>query len=95
MIIPTKPMKCAHIIVSGKVQGVFFRDNVRKKATQLGLKGYAQNLPDGTVEVEAEGSEHELNELLGFIRQSPGASKVDRINVIYKAQQNFQGFEVY
>ena len=88
-------MKCIRIIVSGKVQGVFFRDNARKKATELRLKGYAKNLPDGTVEVVAEGSEHELNELLEFIRQSPGASKVRNIEVSRKVRQNFDGFEVY
>ena len=42
-------MKCVHLIVSGRVQGVFFRANVKNKATELGVNGYAKNLPDGNV----------------------------------------------
>jgi len=57
-------MKCIHLIVSGRVQGVFFRANVRNKANELGLKGYAKNLPDGNVEVVAEGDEEKLEELI-------------------------------
>ena len=47
-------MKCAHLIVSGRVQGVFFRANVRNKAAELGLKGYAKNLENDDVEVVVE-----------------------------------------
>ena len=57
-------MKCVHLLISGKVQGVFFRDNTRKKAEELGLKGYAKNLEDGTVEVVAEGNEEKINDLI-------------------------------
>ena len=62
-------MKCVHLIVSGRVQGVFFRDNTRKKAIELGLNGYAKNLPDGNVEIVAEGSEDRINELIEFIKR--------------------------
>ena len=55
-------MKCVHLIVSGRVQGVFFRPNVRNKAVELGLHGYAKNLPDGNVEVVAQGDEKKVNE---------------------------------
>ena len=49
-------MKCISLIVSGKVQGVFFRANLKNKATELGLKGYAKNLPNGDAEVVAQGN---------------------------------------
>ena len=87
-------MKCAHLIVSGRVQGVFFRDNVRRKALELGLKGYAKNLPDGNVEVVAEGSENKLNGLIEFIKKGPGISRVKNIQIKHKEPENFKNFEI-
>lgn len=87
-------MKCVHLIVSGKVQGVFFRDNTRRKAIELGLKGYTKNLVDGTVEVVAEGNENKINELIQFIKNNPGASNVEGVKVRHKEPENFKGFDV-
>ena len=56
-------MKRIHVIISGRVQGVFFRYNTNKVANKLGLKGFVRNLSDGCVEVVAEGSEDKLKEL--------------------------------
>lgn len=89
-----KFMKCVHLIVSGKVQGVFFRDNTRRKAIELGLKGYAKNLPDGTAEVIAQGDENKINELIQFIKNSPGASNVEGVKARHKEPENFKGFDV-
>ena len=74
-------MKRIHLIVHGDVQGVFYRDNTRKKASELGLRGYVKNLPDGTVEIVAEGSEDTINELIEFCRNNPGYSNVDKVEV--------------
>lgn len=74
-------MKQFHIIVSGKVQGVYFRDNTLKKATSLGLKGYVKNLEDGTVEAIAQGSQEKLDKLIDFFQTSPGSSDVVSINI--------------
>lgn len=87
-------MKSIHLIVSGKVQGVFFRDNTRKKAMELGLTGYAKNLPDGTVEIVAEGKEEKINELIEFIKKGPGIAKVADIKIKEKNFENFKGFEI-
>ena len=87
-------MKCVHLIVSGRVQGVFFRDNTRRKAIELGLKGYAKNLQDGNVEVVAEGSEDKLKELIGFINKGPGIAKVTNIDIKHKEPENFKNFEI-
>ncbi len=87
-------MKCVHLIVSGRVQGVFFRDNTRRKAIELGLKGYAKNLPDGNVEVVAEGVESKLNELVDFIGKGPGIAKVADIKIKHKDIENFKSFEI-
>ena len=88
-------MKCTHLIVSGRVQGVFFRDNTRRKATELGLKGYAKNLPDGNVEVIAQGDEEKLNELIEFIKQGPGIAKVENIKINHKEPENFKSFKIF
>ena len=87
-------MKCAHIIAFGRVQGVFFRDNTRKKAVELGLKGYAKNLPDGNVEIVAQGDEEKIIELIEFIKKGPGIAKVENIKVKHKEPENFKNFEV-
>ena len=65
--------------VKGKVQGVFFRRNVRQKALELELGGYACNLADGTVEVVAVGSPERIHLLEEFIHSNPGAAKITAI----------------
>ena len=87
-------MKCTHLIVSGRVQGVYFRANVKNKATQLGLKGYAKNLESGDVEVVAQGDEKKVNELVDFIKKGPGVASVTGIQVKHKEPENFKNFEV-
>ncbi len=87
-------MKCFHLIVSGRVQGVFFRDNTRRKAIALGLKGYAKNLPDGNVEVVAKGKEDKLKELVEFIKKGPGVAEVKGIEIKHKEPENFKSFEI-
>ena len=88
-------MKCIHLIVSGRVQGVFFRDNTRKKAAEFGLKGYAKNLEDGNVEVVAQGHEEKIKELIEFIKKGPGIAKVTDIKMKHKDIENFDNFNIY
>ena len=87
-------MKCVHLIVSGRVQGVFFRDNTRRKAIELGLKGYTKNLENGGVEVVAEGDEYKIKELIDFIKKGPGIAKVTDIKIKHKEPENFRSFEI-
>lgn len=87
-------MKCVHLIVSGRVQGVFFRDNTRRKATELGLHGYAKNLKDGNVEVIAQGNKDKINELIDFIKKGPGIAKVADMKIKHKEPENFNKFEI-
>jgi len=87
-------MKSIKILVSGKVQGVFFRDSTRRKAMDIGLTGYAKNLPNGDVEVVAQGNEDKINELVGFIKNNPGHSKVENIKISGKIIENFKMFEI-
>ena len=88
-------MKSTHLTVSGRVQGVFFRDNTRKKALELGLFGYAKNLEDGTVEVILQGNETKINEVISFLRKSPGISRVNDITIKEIDFEKFNNFEIY
>lgn len=72
-------MKTVLFTVSGKVQGVFFRASVRKKAIELGLTGYAKNLENGDVEVVAQGAEEKVETLKQFIHSNPGASRIEKL----------------
>ena len=74
-------MPARRFLVSGRVQGVFFRESTRKQADALGLTGYAVNLPDGRVEVAARGAEAALDELHLWLRSGPPMARVDAVEV--------------
>ncbi len=65
--------------VYGRVQGTFFRAYVSRRAIELGVTGYVRNLPDGAVEVEAEGQRNRLEKLVGYLNVGSPASKVEKI----------------
>jgi acylphosphatase len=69
-------MPCATFLVSGKVQGVFFRASTRTRAQELSLTGYANNLADGRVEVHACGTAEALDALETWLRRGPPLARV-------------------
>ncbi len=72
-------MSAARFIVSGKVQGVWFRAAVRDQAVALGLRGSARNLADGAVDVLAVGDEAAIDALAAWLRQGPPLARVDEL----------------
>jgi acylphosphatase len=72
-------VKGLHAFVSGRVQGVGYRSFTRSRAKLLGLKGFVRNLPDGRVEVYAEGDEAALEELLDLLKKGPFLAKVNGV----------------
>lgn len=68
-------------LVSGRVQGVFYRDTCRETASRLGITGWVRNLPDGRVEIEAEGSRDAVDALLAWAREGPARARVDRVEL--------------
>lgn len=72
-------MASARFLVSGKVQGVFYRASTRERALDLGLSGRATNLPDGRVEVIADGDAVALDALEAWLRLGPPAARVDTV----------------
>ena len=87
-------MKHINITVTGRVQGVFFRDHCRKCARIYGIKGYAKNLANGNVYVEAEGQKLNLGEFVKAVRAGNGYSRVEQMNVVDGAIENFSAFNI-
>jgi acylphosphatase len=76
------PMKArAHIFVSGRVQGVFFRDHTRRWASSLGLTGWVRNVPDGRVEVLVEGDRDNIEGLISRLKLGPPLARVENVTV--------------
>jgi acylphosphatase len=88
-------MKHVNIKIHGKVQGVFYRQSAQNKAGQLGVVGWAGNENDGSVYIEAEGSQSKLKEFLDWCRQGPSAASVSEVEYEFTDDlQGFQGFEI-
>ncbi|WP_323379439.1 acylphosphatase [Streptomyces durbertensis] len=87
-------MVCKHVVVSGVVQGVFFRDGCRAEAVALGVAGWVRNLPDGTVEAVFEGTPDAVERLLAWARVGPPAASVDGVAVRDAEPGGHSGFEV-
>ncbi|MCC3158891.1 acylphosphatase [Hymenobacter sp. 15J16-1T3B] len=80
--------------IHGRVQGVFFRQSARQEAQRLGLHGYAQNNPDNTVTIEAEGPAEALAALESWCQHGPPAARVERVEAQAGSVQGYSGFEV-
>jgi acylphosphatase len=87
-------MKHLDIIISGRVQGVFFRATSKAVADQLGVKGSARNLDNGNVFIEAEGDEFSLELFLEFCHKGSDRSAVEKIEVTEGEMKNYRNFEV-
>lgn len=72
-------MQATRFIVSGRVQGVFFRASTREQAQRLGLRGHARNLPDGRVEVLAVGADDAIEQLEQWLQHGPPSARVDHV----------------
>ncbi|NIA10240.1 MAG: acylphosphatase [Nitrospiraceae bacterium] len=87
-------MKRAHVFISGKVQGVWFRASAKEKAEQLMLSGWARNLPDGRVEAVFEGGDKAVDEMVKWCHRGPPLARVDNVEVKYETPQGERGFSV-
>lgn len=74
-------MKHISIRVAGKVQGVFFRASAVSAAQQIGVCGFVRNEPDGSVYMEAEGSDEQLKALIAWCKIGPPRARVDEVHV--------------
>jgi acylphosphatase len=83
---------CARFIITGKVQGVFFRASTRECAVRLGLTGHAKNLVNGNVEVAASGSREAVDELDAWLHHGPPAAQVECVLREALPEQSWRGF---
>lgn len=85
----------AHVFVSGRVQGVYFRQNTKQVATRHRVTGWVRNLPDGRVEAVFEGDEMDVNEVIEWCHVGPPKSKVEDVSVKFqKYTGEFADFSV-
>ncbi len=83
------------LVISGRVQGVFFRHGALQEAQRLGLSGYVQNLPGGEVEAVAEGPRESLDAFEAWCRHGPPLASVDHVAVRRgPARDEFRTFQV-
>ena len=88
-------MKAFKATVSGKVQGVWFRDSTRQEAVKLKVTGWVKNMPGGTVYLEAEGEENNLKSLERWLNIGSPHSRVDRVDLQWSEPTNtYSTFEV-
>jgi acylphosphatase len=84
-----------HVWVSGRVQGVFFRDSTRRRARELGLTGWVRNLPDGRVEAVFQGDRDACEEALAFVRVGPPAAVVTGVEHRWEEDEEpFRDFRI-
>jgi acylphosphatase len=85
----------AHVLVSGQVQGVFFRDSTRQKAEELGLSGWVKNVPEGQVEALFEGPSQSIREMVDWCKEGPQRASVENVDVDFEsAGGDLETFEV-
>ncbi|MEK9166100.1 MAG: acylphosphatase [Patescibacteria group bacterium] len=89
-------MSLVKILIFGFVQGVFLRRDINQKAKELGVSGYVCNLDDGSVYAEAQGEQLKLKEMIEWIKNSPGRSKVKKVKIEWEAVDKIDadGFEI-
>jgi len=85
----------AHVLISGKVQGVWFRANTKEKARQLNIKGWVRNLPDGRVEAVFQGEKEMVEEMIKWCYKGPPLAEVENVEVEWKEpEEEFEDFSI-
>jgi acylphosphatase len=69
----------AHVVISGRVQGVYFRSYVKERAASMGIHGWVRNLFDGTVEAIFEGETESVHRMIEWCQKGPPAARVDHV----------------
>ena len=88
-------LKRIHIIISGRVQGVFFRHNIKKLALKLGITGWVKNTADRKVEAVAEGEEEKISQLLAFCKKGPLMASVEKVGQeVLSGEKEFDYFSI-
>ncbi|MHA1239067.1 MAG: acylphosphatase [Candidatus Odinarchaeia archaeon] len=85
----------AHLYISGRVQGVFFRAYTQEVALDHNVSGWVRNLPDGRVEAVLEGKKVDVEKVINFCRRGPPSARVEDVQVTWEPYKGeFKGFEI-
>jgi len=88
-------VKALHVIVSGRVQGVWFRASTQQQATDMGVEGWVRNLADGSVEIFMQGGDSSVDRLLSWCYQGPEGANVISVDYeIAEADPSIKGFRI-
>lgn len=87
-------IKSYQLIITGRVQGVFYRASMRDKATEWGIKGFVKNEDDRSVYAEIEGNEEILNTMIDWANHGPSGAKVEEVKLVEQPIKRFIGFEI-
>jgi acylphosphatase len=90
----SEPLVRRRVRAHGRVQGVFFRDSVRREAERRGVAGWARNCMDGTAEAVFEGPGEAVEAMVAFVRRGPGHASVSSVDVADEACEGLSGFSV-
>ena len=82
------------VVAHGLVQGVFFRDTIRRQAVQRGVAGWVRNNADGTVEAVFEGEPEEVDRLVSLCHEGPRGARVDRVDASDEEPEGLTGFGI-
>ncbi len=82
------------VVVRGLVQGVFFRDTLRRRADRAQVSGWARNNADGTLETVFEGEPEAVERLVAFCRDGPRGARVERVEETDERPEGLSGFEI-
>lgn len=87
-------MARAHIYVTGRVQGVFYRSMTADEAERRGVAGWVRNLPDGRVEAVFEGPEHAVQAMVAWCREGTPLAHVEQVEVLEEKPEGLEGFRI-
>lgn len=87
-------MSTVHLIIKGKVQGVFYRATAKDVAEELGITGWVKNTPEGNVEIVASGNEEQINDFVGWCKKGPEKAVVTDVRITNREEEKFKSFNI-
>ena len=81
----------AHVVVHGRVQGVWFRASTKDEADRLGVSGWVRNLSDGSVEAVFEGEKKKVEEIVGWCHRGPAGARVSKVDILWEPKKGDLG----